>query len=133
MGTYLLVGTLGEQYTQFFHDASSFNVIITSIALFLILSTLSLPKSAIQISGTNRIFQLISKNTLPIYLFHVIVLETLQRGFLGFKISLNTMSPIIEIPLITAVTLFICLAVIVPLKKIPYVKRIIGRHHNNPK
>jgi hypothetical protein len=54
------------------------------------------------------------------------VLETLQRGFLGFKISLNTMSPIIEIPLITAVTLFICLAVIVPLKKIPYVKRIIG-------
>ncbi len=126
LGTYLLVGTLGEQYTQFFHDASSFNVIITSIALFLILSTLSLPKSAIQISGTNRIFQLISKNTLPIYLFHVIVLETLQRGFLGFKISLNTMSPIIEIPLITAVTLFICLAVIVPLKKIPYVKRIIG-------
>jgi hypothetical protein len=54
------------------------------------------------------------------------VLEALQKGFLGFKISVTTMNPIIEIPLITAVTLLICLAIIVPLKKIPYVRRVIG-------
>ncbi len=128
LGSYFLVATLGESYTQFFHDASSANVIITSIALFLILATVRVPKTAIHISGpgTNRVLHLISKNTLPIYLFHVIALETLQRGYLGFTISVNTMNPIIEIPLITALTLLICLAVIVPLKKIPYVKRLIG-------
>ena len=54
------------------------------------------------------------------------VLEALQRGYLGFKISLTTMNLIIEIPLISDVTLFICLGVIIPLKKIPYVKRVIG-------
>ena len=70
--------------------------------------------------------KLISQNTLPIFLFHVIVLESLQKGYFGFTISITKMNPIIEIPLITALTLLICLAVIVPLKKIPYVKRIIG-------
>ena len=125
-GTYLLVGNLGERYSQFFYDASSVSTILTSIALFLILSTLSRPKTAVRIPGTNRILQFISQNTLPIYLFHVMVLEALQKGFFGFKISVTTMNPIIEIPLITVVTLLICLAVIIPLKKLPYVKRIIG-------
>ena len=54
------------------------------------------------------------------------VLETLQKGYLGFKISVTTINPVIEIPLITVLTLLICLAVIVPLKKIPYVRRIVG-------
>jgi hypothetical protein len=54
------------------------------------------------------------------------VLETLQKGIFGFKLSVTTINPIIEIPLVTVVTLLICLAIIVPLKKLPYVKRIIG-------
>ncbi len=126
LGTYFLVATLGESFTLFFHDASSANVIITSIAFFLILATFSRPKTAVHVPGANRVIQLISRNTLPIYLFHVIVLETLQRGYLGFTISVTTINPFIEIPLITALTLLICLAIIVPLKKIPYVNRVIG-------
>lgn len=126
IGTYFLIGTLGEQYSQFFLDASSFSVIIASVTLFLILA--SIPNQTVEnrFPNGNRLLKLISQNTLPIYLFHVIVLETLQKGYLGFKISVTTMNPIIEIPLVTAVTLVICLAIIVPLKKIPYVKRIIG-------
>ena len=134
MGTYFLVGTLGERYSQFFHDASSANVIITSIAFFLIISTLRRPKipvqspseATIKMSHTNRILQTISQNTLPVYLFHVMVLEALQKGYLGFKISVTTINPIIEIPVITLLTLLISLGIIVSLKKIPYVKRIIG-------
>ena len=45
MGTYFIVGTLGERYSQFFFDASSVNVIITSVAFFLILSTIRHPKT----------------------------------------------------------------------------------------
>ena len=70
--------------------------------------------------------KVISENTLPIYVFHVIVLETLQFGYLGFKISVTTLNSVIEIPLLTAITLVICLVVIIPLKKLPYVKKIIG-------
>ncbi len=134
IGTYLIVGTLGERYSQFFYDASSANVIITSVVFFLILSTIrqsetSPPKiaePAIRIPNTTRIIQVISQNTLPIYLFHVMILEALQKGYFGFKISVTTINPVIEIPLITLVTLLICLAVIVPLKKIPYIKKVLG-------
>jgi surface polysaccharide O-acyltransferase-like enzyme len=126
IGTYLLVGTMGEQYSQFFYDASSFNVIIASVALFLLLA--AVPNQTIQTKHphASRVLELISQNTLPIYLFHVIVLETLQKGLLGFRLSVTTINPFIAIPLITGVTLLICLAIIAPLKRIPYVKKIIG-------
>jgi hypothetical protein len=55
------------------------------------------------------------------------VLETLQRGYLwGFTISGNYLNSIVEVPLITAVTLLICLAVLIPLKKVPILKNLIG-------
>ena len=47
-------------------------------------------------------------------------------GFFGFKISITTMNPFIEVPLITAVTLLICLAVVYPLTKIPIIRTIVG-------
>jgi hypothetical protein len=64
---------------------------------------------------------------LAIFLFHVIVLETLERGYLwGFTISGNNLNSIIEVPLLTAATLFICLAVILPLRKVPILNKLIG-------
>jgi surface polysaccharide O-acyltransferase-like enzyme len=126
LGTYFLISTLGEQYSQFFLDASSFSVIIASVTLFLILASIPIQTIERKIPRGTKAFQVISQNTLPIYLFHVIVLETLQKGYLGFKISVTNLNPIIEIPLITVVTLLICLAIILPIKKIPYVNRIIG-------
>lgn len=126
LGTYFLIASLGEQYSQFFLDASSFSVIIASVSLFLILASVPNQKIETRFPRGNRVFKLISENTLPIYLFHIIVLETLQKGYLGLKISVTNINPIIEIPFVTIVTLLICLAIIVPLKKVPYVKRIIG-------
>jgi surface polysaccharide O-acyltransferase-like enzyme len=126
IGTYFLVGTMGERYSQFFRQASSFNVIIASVSLFLILASIPIQKVEKRSTHGNKVLRLISQNTLPIYLFHLIVLETLQNGYLGFRISVSTINPILEIPLVTFVTLLICLAIIVPLKKIPYVKRMIG-------
>ncbi len=125
-GTYFLVGTLGEFYGPFFLDASSFSVIITSVTLFLILASIPNHKIQKRFPLGNRILKIISENTLPIYLFHVIVLETLNYGYLGLKISVTTLNPIIEIPLVTFLTLIISLAVIIPLKKLPYIKRLIG-------
>ena len=126
VGTYFLVGAIGEKFSAFFLDASSFSVIIASVALFLILA--AIPNQAVEtkLPRGSKVLKIISENSLPLYLFHLIILEALQNGYLGFRISLTTINPIIEIPLITTVTLLICLAIIVPLKKLPYVKRIIG-------
>ncbi len=126
IGTYLIVGHMGEKYGTFFYDGYSFNIIIASAALFLLLLAFPVQTFQTRFPRGNRVLRVISANTLPIFLLHVIVLEALQRGYFGFTISLTAMNPYIEIPLITVLTLLICLAVIVPLKKIPYVKRIIG-------
>ena len=126
VGTYFVIGTLGEAYSQFFLTAISFNVIIASISLFLIMGTVQNQTIEKRIPRGARIIKVISENTLPIYLFHIIVLEALQKGVFGFKLSVTTINPIIEIPLTTVVTLLICLVIIVPLKKLPYVKQIIG-------
>jgi surface polysaccharide O-acyltransferase-like enzyme len=123
--TYLLIGSLGEFYSTFFMDASSFSIILTSIAIFLILA--AVPNQSLQKwPKANKVLQTISANTLPIYLFHLIILETLQKGYLGIQISVTNINPVISIPLVTAITLLITLAIIVLIKKIPYVRRIIG-------
>lgn len=124
--TYFVIGHLGEAYSQFFLTANSITVIVASITLFLIIASVSHQKIEAKNPKANKIIHVISENTLPIYLFHIIVLETLQSGVLGFTLSVTTMNPILEIPLTTFITLMICLAIIVPLKKLPYVKNIIG-------
>ena len=125
LGTYATVGTLGENYAVAFLTSSSITAIPASIGLFLLIT--STPNSAMEKhKKTSRVLSVISQNTLPIYLFHVIVLETLENGYLGFQLSVTTFNPVVEIPLVTAVTLLICLAILVPLKKVSYLRRILG-------
>jgi surface polysaccharide O-acyltransferase-like enzyme len=126
LGTYIVTGSIGQRFSQFFYDAFSFNVIMVSIALFMLLRNVSSKNLEGRFSRTKSLLHTISMNTLPIYLLHVMLLESLQKGYFGFQISLTTMNPIVEVPLITAVTFFICLGLIYPLKKIPYVGRLIG-------
>lgn len=126
VGTYLITATIGGNQQYFFYDNLSLGVILASVTLFLLLSSIPSNKVQERAPKLNRLLHLISMNSLAIYLFHFMVLETMQRGYLGFKISLTTINPIIEIPLLTAVTLLICLLVIYPLQKIPLINKLIG-------
>jgi surface polysaccharide O-acyltransferase-like enzyme len=124
--TYIVTGALGARQGQLINDPASMSAIAASVTLFLILSTVSATRIENQNSYFNRIIRYISQNTLAIYLFHVIVLETFQKGYLGFKISLLTLDPVLEVPLITAATLFVCVGIIYVLKRIPYVGKLVG-------
>ena len=128
VGTYLIAATVGGTLTYFFHEYFSPTMILSAAMLFLLLNTIQAPSNQTEPRHPKISWLLskISQNTLPIYLFHIIVLKTLQQGLLGFTISSNTLNSIIEVPLITVVALFICLGVIIPLKKIPVLKRLIG-------
>lgn len=128
VGTYVIAATVGGPQTYFFQDYFSPTIILASIMLFLLLNTIKVPANQTESPHPkiNWLLKQISQSTLAIFLFHVIVLETLQRGYLCFTISGNTLNSIIEVPLITVVTLFICLGVILPLKKVPVLKKVIG-------
>jgi surface polysaccharide O-acyltransferase-like enzyme len=126
LGTYWITATIGGNKQFFFYDYFSFGVVLSSIALFLLLSQTNYGKIKNRFPKLDRLIHYISKNTLAIYLFHFMILETLENGYLGFKISLATINPIIEIPLLAGVTLAICLLILYPLSKIPYLNKLIG-------
>ncbi len=120
-----VVTLYSPQFNGFFHEYLIFPTIIASGALFLLL--LAVPANRFENHVKfNRVLHWISLNTLPIYLFHVMVLEVISSGFLGYELYVFTMVPIIEIPVLTLLTFTVTCLIIYPLMKIPFVKKIIG-------
>jgi len=111
---------------NFFFGYLTVNVIIGSVALFMILIKFHPDWPGSNHKITSRIAQAISRNTLPIFLFHVIILESFERGFFGFTLSVSTLNPIVEIPLITVLTLFVTLGLVLLMRKVPVLKKLIG-------
>jgi surface polysaccharide O-acyltransferase-like enzyme len=79
-----------------------------------------------RLSLGNKLLKIISANTLAIFFIHVMVLESIQNGYFGFALNRSTLNPIVEVPLITVIVLFVSLAIVVLLKKVPYLKKLIG-------
>jgi surface polysaccharide O-acyltransferase-like enzyme len=125
-GTYFINYYVGGSSQYFFFDFLSINVILASVAAFILLKNIPVNFGKSEFSLTNRIVHFIGQSSLAIYLMHIIILESLQRGYFGVQISISTMNPIIEIPLVTAVTLIICLAILYPISKVSALKKIIG-------
>ncbi len=128
IGTYFMAANYGGAMTYFFQDYFSPTMILASASSFLLLNTFKTGsnQTAPKHPKLNWLLTKISENTLPMYLVHVMIIESLQRGYFGFTISSNIMNSIIEVPLISVVALFMCLALVIPLKKIPVLKRLIG-------
>jgi surface polysaccharide O-acyltransferase-like enzyme len=116
----------GMQLNNYFFDYLSANIIIGSYALFLILLKFHRDWPGKNHATLSRIVKAISANTLPIFLMHIIILESFERGYFGFTLNFETLNPIIEIPLIAALTLFITLSLVLLMKKVPILKTLIG-------
>lgn len=110
----------------FFFDYLTANVIIGSIALFMILMKFRQDWPGSNHRIASYIVKAISKNTLPIFLFHVIILESFERGFFGFTLTPTALNPIIEIPLIGVITMFITTGLVLLMRKVPILKKLIG-------
>ena len=111
---------------HFFFDYLTANVIVASVALFMILSRFNADWPGSNHPRASRVVHAISCNTLPIFLLHVIILESLHMGYFGFKLSLTVMNPVIGVPLITIVTFFVTFGLVLLMKKIPVLKKLIG-------
>jgi len=129
IASYLIRG-YHENALDFFQIYTSPTIMLSSVSLFLLINSYTKPKNTLQIekkpSWTQRTIQLISKNGLPIYLLQMIPLSLIKHGFFGFAINGNTVDPIIGIPILTILTLILSLMIIIPLKKIPILKKLIG-------
>jgi len=138
IGTYAMAATVGGVEIFFFQDYFSPTIILASVMLFLLLNTIQVPPSQQRVDQkeinptksvhpkVRKLLSVISQNTLPIFLFHLIILESLQKGYFGIAINGNTINSIIGVPLMTVITLLMSLAIIIPLKKVPILKKLIG-------
>jgi surface polysaccharide O-acyltransferase-like enzyme len=127
-GTYVLAATVGGTETYFFQQYFSPTVILVSVMVFLLFFTIKSPSAqgSIKPSKGNKLIKLISQNTLGIFFIHVMIIESIENGYLGFAINRDMLNPIIEVPLITLIVLFSSLGVILLLKRVPGLKRLIG-------
>lgn len=128
IGTFQVSRTIGGGTSFYFQEYLSPTMILASISFFLLLNTFKAPIEQAHEKPSRRrmIMAVISENTLGIYLFHMMIIYTLQNGLLGVTLNGNTVNSIIGIPLMVAIVLLVCLAVLVPLKKVPVLKRLIG-------
>jgi len=128
VGTYLMAITGGGQGMYFFQEYLSPTVILSVSMVFLLLLHVKPPSVQNQngASKLNKLVKIIGQNTLALYLFHVLVLESFQKGYLIFTINRDTLNPIVQVPLLTVIVLFVSLGIILLLKKIPYLQKLIG-------
>ncbi len=128
VGTYVLAATGAGTEMYFFQEYLSPTVMLASVMVFLLLLRLQPPSTQKEAhySKLSKLVKLISQNTLAIYFVHVIVLESFQKGYFGFAINRSTLNPAVEIQVITVLVLFVSLAVVVLLKKIPYMNKLVG-------
>jgi surface polysaccharide O-acyltransferase-like enzyme len=117
---------LGANFMGFFHQPLNFTLVLSSAALFMLLIHTETHEKASHHPTIHRLISWISKNTLPIYLLHIMVLEALENGYLGLSLNMTVLSPILEIPLLTLVTFALTALIVYPLKEIPVVNQLIG-------
>jgi surface polysaccharide O-acyltransferase-like enzyme len=129
VGTYFIAGSVGGGQTYFFQEYLSPTMVLASVMLFLLLLSYKAPPSCeahIGHTGIQKFMHLVSENTLPLFLFHMIIIECFQKGYFGVAINGNTVNSIVGVPLVTALTFFVSLAIIVPLKKVPGLRALLG-------
>ena len=126
-GTWLMAFPLHylDQY-YFFLNSLTINVIMASVGLFMILNKFRFDWPGANHPNLSKLAHAISVNSLAIYMMQLIVLESLEKGFFGFTVSLRVMNPIFEIPLATVLTFFITFGSVLLMRKVPILRRLIG-------
>ncbi len=126
--TYMLAATIGGVEMYFFQQYFSPTIVLASVMVFLLLFTFQPPSVQTESNPAkvSKLIKVISENTFGIFFIHVMIIESIQNGYFGFGINRNTIDPVIEVPLLTAIVLFGSLAVILLLRKIPHLEKLIG-------
>jgi surface polysaccharide O-acyltransferase-like enzyme len=124
-GDWILTAFAGEALTGYFHNYMSATIIIASAATYYCLTTIK-TKPLANRPILNNFVQWISKNTLPIYLIHMLLIVTFTEGFFNFYINTITYLPLIDVPLFATIVFGASAIITYLLKKIPYIEKLVG-------
>lgn len=125
VATYQLMIQADGALDTFFLDNQSLNIILMASGMFLFLKSLPYDHIFARWPVVKRTFDVLSSASFGIYFVHVLVMELLSSGMLGFRLTALTIHPLVGVPLTTVVTLSISLGITLLLKRIPYVRYIV--------
>ncbi|MDR1992367.1 MAG: acyltransferase family protein [Nitrososphaerota archaeon] len=127
IATYIMAWAGGVS-VFYFQEYESPTVILAVVSLFMLLNSYAKPQVSLAANHAwkYRILNVISENSLAIYLLHMIPLYLIKEGYFGFSLHAFSVDSIIGVPLLAILTLMLSLIIIIPLKKIPYLKKFIG-------
>ncbi len=116
----------GVQQTWFFMDFLAPNVVVYSVSMFMLLKARPANWPGENHPRLSKFVHAVSQNTLPIFFFHALVLETLEKGYLGFNLSLTAINPAWEIPVAATVCFFLTVGLVLAMKKVPVLNKLMG-------
>lgn len=124
IATYYLMLMDNGIINKYFHTYLSPNVIILSSLIFIIIKVLF--ENQQELDGYKYfILNKLSKATFGIYLIHVIVLNLLKNGDMGFTFTSFTLTPIIGIPILTMFIFFMSFTLIYIIQKIKILRKCV--------
>lgn len=120
----LTIQTIGG-YDNFFVANDSLNLLIVAIGLFLFFKSIDYTYLFQRVPLLEKIIMWISSCSLGIYFVHVLIIEELASGHLGFKLAVSSFNPLVSIPSLALLVMALSIASTMLLKQIPIVRNIV--------
>jgi surface polysaccharide O-acyltransferase-like enzyme len=125
IGTYILTKNSGH-YNELFSNLSLTSAIYATCLFILIREAFSRISLANKCSKCGKVISTIGGATMGIYLIHPLLLHYVHTGILGIHLlSVNVLSPIISVPLVTFLLIVSSLLLVMVLQKIPLFGKIV--------
>lgn len=121
--TYLQIPS--GQFNEILYAYLSPNVIVASLALFLIIKRFGHTFSQKLSDRPLNLFTAVSQSSFGIYFVHVLILGFLFQGLFIPPVFPVSLHPLVAIPLIVISVVVISLIVILPLQKIPLIRHVV--------
>ncbi len=122
LGTWLLMINQGGKFDPLFLNNLGFNMVIISVGLFLFLKSIPYDALFARLPLLGRFVALLASCSLGVYFVHVLIMELLASGQLGFKLNWLTFGPLIGIPLDAFVVLVLSIAVVWIMQRTPILR-----------
>jgi len=122
IGTYVITKKTGI-FDNFFYNYGALNVVIFSVPAFMLIRHF-VAKGGIP-TRFNKYITRASQAVFGVYFIHVIYLEMLQEGTLGFTISGMVRPPLVTIPVTAITAMLLSFTSIFLLMKVPVLGKIV--------
>ncbi|MEZ4668492.1 MAG: acyltransferase family protein [Anaerolineae bacterium] len=125
VATLKMTEELQGTFDNFFLLHESFNLVVIAVCAFLLLKSLNYNMIFSRMPFLNRGMLLISNNSLGIYFIHVMFIDLLASGRLGFVLSASSWHPLFAIPLVAIIALVASIISVTVMKKVPVLRNIV--------